>query len=723
MEALAIVYSLNQFKPYTEGTGTILVRTDNAVACSLMNKKDLVGRMAKYQLGVQAFDIKIEHRSGRSNTFCDFMSRYPGECSTVGTREKVEKVLAIEADQLDWEELRKRLEKNVVPKDFTLPKEFRGLSDKWKKVSMEEIRNEQKKDRNYKIIMDELENVEIPESEEEIQKYLDENKVHAEFSLINGILYKWAEFGKDRRAVISIPPSLRERILREFHQDKLIGAHLGFFKTFDKLRKKVWWKRMYGDTKRFIVTCQKCQRRKTIPAHLAKEPIKPIDIAQHPFDRIHLDILGPLPQTLNGNRYILTIVDAFSKWLIGVPMVDQTAQTVSNGFVDFMISKFGCPRVLVTDNGKQLTGKIFEDLSKIYEYRHNRTTTYHPQSNGAVERLNKVIADMLSAYVNSKGDDWDAHLQLVTFAYNCSTHASSNYSPYIVVFGRDPIVPVDLRWWSEYEYEREVSMSEYLKQKIDDISHIWEMVRFNLEKAQNNQKYFADRGRKTKEHEFNLYDLVLLKIDRLPSADAHKFRMKWRGPFRIVEIRGPVLTVQDLEGNGNKEKVHMDKAKRFLTEVYTPLRKGIEKRKVIENIEDERDKLEAILSVQSREEAKIIICFDGEIVIAELDTEAVSFSSLPKNMIKPEWKINKELIRVGDEKRGDFIVFRETNSNKDIKLFIEENTDKIILGWDFIDEVAVNRYKWDSDGEFNYFCITKRGGDRDIIMPRFIYME
>nr|CAD2163044.1 unnamed protein product [Meloidogyne enterolobii] len=418
----------------------------------------------------------------------------------------------------------------------------------------------------------------IPDNVNEQEEFLKENdKLHENFSVIDGILYKWVENNEQKIPVIVIPYALRERIVRECHEDELIGGHLGVMKTLERIRKRFWWKRINTDTKNFVTSCIRCQQRKNIPKIVHKEPIFPIQIPTEPFQRVHIDILGPLPETIEGFKYILTMTDSFSKWLTAIPMINQTAFSVSQAFTDNFITKYGCPRTIVTDNGRQFVGRIFGDLAKIYGFRHNKTTTYHPQSNGAVERMNRVIADMLYNYVNIKGSDWSSHLQHVSFAYNSSIHASSRQTPYFILYARDPVTPIDLRLKGTDIGEREVEMSEYLENKVKMVKETWESVKESLAKAQNQQKKFADLERK--EHNFEPFDLVLIQIDHYTPENYHKFRQKWSGPYRVIKVETPVLTVEEV---GNKDKIikiHVDKVKKLILPHITPLREEGDKQR------------------------------------------------------------------------------------------------------------------------------------------------
>lgn len=558
LEALAIVYTLNQFRPYIEGNHVTIVRTDNTVACSLLKKRDLVGRMAKYQIAIQEFNIKIEHRTGKSNKFCDYMSRYPGKEYNMGQIVQISEEIS---------EVQQRIELPKVPEldqqDFELPKDFYYPIEKLEVVTLKEIKEELKKDKGYQEIIDILKDENIPDEKEEQKEFLDKvEKIHEKYSLIDEILYKWVEKSSP---VIVIPFALRERIIRECHEDVLLGAHLGIVKTLEKIRKRFYWKNLIRDTKKHINSCIKCQQRKSHPRDLYKEPLRPIPIPEGPMERVHIDLLGPLPINTEGYRYIFAITDAFSKWLTVIPLINQSATEVVQAFENYFLTKYGTPRFIVSDNGKQFTSKMFEDLSKIYCFKHRKTTTYRPQANGAVERTNRIVADMLANYINSKGNDWPDFLQLVCFAYNTSIHASTNQTPFYILFLRDPILPIDLRMEREENIieKNPKDISEYVQEYTQKLRDVKTIVSEIMIKAQHSQKKYADLGRNAKEHEFKVGELVMIQIDHWSGEAYHKFRAKWNGPWRIIDVIGPILTIKNLADTQKTIKINVEKVKKF----------------------------------------------------------------------------------------------------------------------------------------------------------------
>ncbi|KAL7078714.1 hypothetical protein ACQ4LE_002708 [Meloidogyne hapla] len=330
LEALALVSALKQFRVYLEGAGTSTVITDNSALTSLFRRKDLQGRLARYQIVLQAFDVNIVYRPGKFNKVGDHLSRYPPE-------DHVHiKVLEI--------------------KD---------------KISLENLMEEQKEDEEIQSL--------IQNKDENIQK-------------IKGLMVE--KIKNDWK--ILIPKRLKNKIIDEFHEDPLQGAHLGLQRTLEKIKRTMYWKGMTKDITDKIRICEVCQRRKIVGRHQSREEICPIEPASRPFDRIHIDLVGPIQKSLGGHQYIFVAVDSFSKWAIAIPIRNQTASTISDVLIKEIICRVGIPSLIVTDQGTQFMSSTFQDLAKTLNFRHQPTTAYHQAANGLVERFNRTLADMIS---------------------------------------------------------------------------------------------------------------------------------------------------------------------------------------------------------------------------------------------------------------------------------------------------------------------------------------
>jgi len=268
---------------------------------------------------------------------------------------------------------------------------------------------------------------------------------------------------------------------------------------------------------------------------------------------MHIDILGRLNKTENENQYILMMVCAFSKYLITEPMKTQTSEEIMNKMLNSVIYKFGTPKFLVSDQGRQFISSSFNEFVKNLGIDHQTTTPYHQAANGQVERINKILADLL--YGLGKEKSWDEKLSLATFIYNTSNQESSARTPFFVLFGREANLPIDFQ----------IGVADELNQAIDGINELrsieWERIRHNLIKAQEKYEFYANRNKIT--HEFELNDLVLIRKE----VPDNKFDQYWTGPFSIVQVKKPNVTVKISD---NKTKIlHFNKVKKYYK--YTPL--------------------------------------------------------------------------------------------------------------------------------------------------------
>ena len=157
------------------------------------------------------------------------------------------------------------------------------------------------------------------------------------------------------------------------------------------------------------------------------------------------DILGLVTLARKSRaRYILVTSDLFTKYAVTVALQDMTAATVANAIIDECIMKFGAPDVIHTDQGTNFNSELMQDICRIFMIEKTRTTPYHPQGNGQVERFNRVLADTLSKYSAEKPQEWDVYLPYITFVYNTTVHRIKGATPYSMVFGREAQYPIDL---------------------------------------------------------------------------------------------------------------------------------------------------------------------------------------------------------------------------------------------------------------------------------------
>lgn len=238
-----------------------------------------------------------------------------------------------------------------------------------------------------------------------------------------------------------------------------------------------------------------------------------------------MDIMGPLPESYRGNKYILVVMEYVTRYVIATPLKDLTANTLARKFIKHVIMKEGIPSEILTDQGTNFQSSTMKELCKQLGIHQLRTTAYHPQTDGAVEKFNKTLGDMLTAHVAKDPPLWDVQLDYCIACYNQTTHVSTKETPFFLLKGRDPLEPTDLRPPIRYRsLENESNIfSQYWHDAI-------ELAKAHLIIAQNNQKQNYDKISGT--CTFKKDELVLLK-EMKPQTG--KFYMRWDGLFKIVK--------------------------------------------------------------------------------------------------------------------------------------------------------------------------------------------
>lgn len=283
-----------------------------------------------------------------------------------------------------------------------------------------------------------------------------------------------------------------------------------------------------------------------------------------------MDICGPLPIS-NENKYILVTVDAFSKWVIATPTIDQTARTITEAFIEQVLTKHGAPHLVVTDNGKQFLSTIFKELAEIFGFEHHTSAPYHQEANGQVERQNRTIAAMLRTSVALGGEDWTELLQMAIFAHNTSIQASTKQSPFYVLHGREPRLPSDvaLKIPPKGIYNE---ISTFVQDLATNIQNAWRIVKENMTQAQEQYTHYADQDRKAMSKEWKIGQLVLHTVNAQKAGHRHKFGPKWKGPYRIVHIERPNVMLKELAQTARPFRTHMNMIKQFHEPYVLPLR-------------------------------------------------------------------------------------------------------------------------------------------------------
>ena len=272
-----------------------------------------------------------------------------------------------------------------------------------------------------------------------------------------------------------------------------------------------------------------------------------------PLERVHFDILGPLPESSKGNVYILVIVDQFTKWVESYALPDQKAESIAEKLVFEFISRFGCPLEIHTDQGKNVDGAVISSICKLLQIRKTRTTPYHPSSNGQCERYNRTILQMVRCFLEGKSKDWDVHLPILMGAIRSVPNANTGFSPNLLMLGREVWGPEKLIFGiaASSDPTPPEEFVSLLRQRMEE-SH--KLVRASLKRSQAVQKRTYDT--RIVQHPYQPGDLVLRRDWAGKKGESPKLRPLWKGPFLVIKCVSSQLV--QIQGKRGAQVIHHD---------------------------------------------------------------------------------------------------------------------------------------------------------------------
>ena len=566
-ELLAMKYALVKFRVYLMGGKTFAIYTDHASLRTATKSPHLSQRMARWLSFFSEYNFVVHYKPGKSNILADALSRrpdYDSQDSVVSSHETDCRFCS--SAQLNAV----RAERPISP-------------------LIEEIKSAYTGDPDCKALLDHF--------SDNNQRTIDKlsarlrSRLHR-FSFRDGLLYYAVHPTEPPRILVPLNDVLRTRILVEYH-DCPAGGHLGREKTYLAVSRDFYWSHLYKWVRKYVRTCDMCQRVKPTPSSQA--PLRSLQIPEACWQSVSMDFVFGLPPDKHGNTGLLVFVDRFSKMVhLAAVKASVNAKESARLFVELVFRHHGMPRELVTDRDPRFTSCFWRAVFAAVGTRLAMSTAAHPETDGQTERANRVVEDVLRSFAQSF-PTWSSFLPMVEFAINNSVHASTGHTPFFINYGRHPTLPglltgdvatlsgggsppsshnltensvlpptvqaslnaidanddsfqahfdelPDIRSASKSELK---SINDFLLQKQLTLR----FVRDALANAVDKQKENADRHGRKNMNSFKVNDKVLLSTANLPthalSVDMHnkKLRHRFIGPFKVVKKHGDAYTL------------------------------------------------------------------------------------------------------------------------------------------------------------------------------------
>ena len=372
----------------------------------------------------------------------------------------------------------------------------------------------------------------------------------------------WTPTGRNRteaKTQLTVPTSLRYEVLKSFH-DNPLGGHLGLEKTYHKIRTHFWFG-MFKDIQHWVRSCVDCQMRKT-PRNRKPAPLLPIPV-DGAFDRVAVDCLGPFPESYSGSRYVVVFSDYLTRWPEAFAVSTIQATVIAKLLVNEIFCRHGSPKTLLSDRGKNFLSKLVREVCKLLAIDKLNTSPYHPMTDGLVERFNSFISQSLSMYVSANQKDWDEFLPSILFAYRTSPQATTGDSPFYLLYGREPRLPLDVNLLPPQTERLSTSISEHRERIVAQLEEAQRLAKQNTERTQY-ERMKERYDLKAVPNPYKIGQRVWVYTPKTQKGLSKKLLHHWHGPFRIVKKISPVNF--KLRNSANRlvaAPVHVNRMKPF----------------------------------------------------------------------------------------------------------------------------------------------------------------
>ncbi|KAL4083100.1 hypothetical protein QTP88_028430 [Uroleucon formosanum] len=560
LECLAIIFAVKTFRPYLYGRKFIIL-SDHRALSWLFNLKDPLSKLARWRILLEEYDYEIKYKPGVLNSNVDALSRmytiheikeesYPAFLNKFETQlitnKRVKEVNGSLIELPEEYHIVSEIEKHynfMSGVNYEIKQKFGNgqklapskeigevnyLRDKDRYIIFLTTKSRNKQKATYENIYLSLLNLKLLCEKHSLNK-LAMNKLgfidQLEWTQVRAMI-RYVFRNTDIDVIICSKLEFTDEeklmIFKQCH-DSIIGGHVGIHRTIKKIKTQFNWRGLKEDVIEYIKNCESCQKGK-VANKKVKQPMLITSTSSEPFEKIFLDIVGPLVTTLLGNTYILTLQDDLTKYSMGIALPNHQANTIAEAFVTNFVCTHGIPQTILTDQGTDFLSKIFTEVCKLLQINKINTSPFHPQTNGSLERSHRTLTEYLRHYVDKKLNNWDEYLPYAFFVYNSTEHTSTGYQPYSLLFGKRLEIPIKLSREPEPRYNYDNYYFD-LKQKMQE-SH--KIAKENLIKRKVKSKQIYDNNENS--IEIHVKDQILLR----DKTQKNKLNPLWIGPYEMA---------------------------------------------------------------------------------------------------------------------------------------------------------------------------------------------
>ena len=458
-EFLALKWAVTEqfheyLSPYGKNRNEFVVRTDNNPLTYIFSSTNLDAAGQWWVARLASYNFSLEYQKGKGNTVADFLSQMNERLPEEEVREYLNQipypgVKAVLNNAITL--LEERAEQGVRPiPDCQETIQEETIVARPARLATTNVTNWKQEQKQDPVLYQVAKHLRAPREtfKAALHKVLDKKATAAyvkakEHLLIkNGLLYRKTRQGQADEIVFQfvVPQRHRGATLDGCHREV---AHQGQHRSIALMQERFWWPGMTRDLRNRIKKCSRCRKYEAAPP---VAPMKPLTCSG-PGELLHVDFTS-IEETVPLKehpviRNVLVLQDHFSKYVVAYVVKDQTVCTAAETLRIGYFGLFGAPAYLVSDQGKAFTGHVITHLCELYGVQKLRTLPYHAQTNGQVEHMNQTIICMIGKLEEDKKACWSEHLPELLMAYNATRSAVTGYSPYYLLFGRRPRIPVD----------------------------------------------------------------------------------------------------------------------------------------------------------------------------------------------------------------------------------------------------------------------------------------